>query len=179
MSYEKSSAQNFTNHFWHICSVTALFPYSAQIFCCIFTFTEIIKHNILKIFLFPSIFSIKMAIQKFTNFDFLKMHADMTVVTIQSNKIVLNEMKDNWALLEASCKKHWMNFLANPVCGCIQPHGATIIIPACLQTRTSSSVLWTTVSKIGTPDECIRSFLQSLVELSWGQKGAQGRCLPA
>ena len=36
-----------------------------------------------------------MAIQKFTNFDFLKMHVDVTVVTIQSNKIVLNEMKDN------------------------------------------------------------------------------------
>ena len=38
-----------------------------------------------------------MAAQKFTNFDkfFKKMHADMTSVTIQSNKIVLNEVKDN------------------------------------------------------------------------------------
>ena len=46
--------------------------------------------------LFPSIFSIKMAAQKFTNFDgFLKIHADMTAVTIQSNKIVSNEVKDN------------------------------------------------------------------------------------
>ena len=37
-----------------------------------------------------------MATQKFTNFDkFLKVHADMTVVAIQSNKIVSNEVKDN------------------------------------------------------------------------------------
>ena len=43
-----------------------------------------------------SIFNIKMAIQKLTNFDvFLKMHADMTAVTIQSNKIVSHEVKDN------------------------------------------------------------------------------------
>ena len=47
--------------------------------------------------MFSSIFSIKMATQKLTNFDkfFKKMHADMTVVTMQSNKIVLNEVKDN------------------------------------------------------------------------------------
>ena len=37
-----------------------------------------------------------MATQKFTNFEvFLKMHADMTTVTIQSNKLVSNEIKDN------------------------------------------------------------------------------------
>ena len=37
-----------------------------------------------------------MAAYKFTNFDtfFLKMHADMTTVTVQSNKIVSNEVKD-------------------------------------------------------------------------------------
>ena len=35
-----------------------------------------------------------MAAQKFINFDFL-MHPDVTAVTIQSNKIVLNEVKDN------------------------------------------------------------------------------------
>ena len=36
-----------------------------------------------------------MATQKFTNFDkFFLMHVDMTVVTIQSNKIILNEIKD-------------------------------------------------------------------------------------
>ena len=29
----------------------------------------------------------------------------MTAVTIQSNKIVLNEIKDNWALLEPSYRK--------------------------------------------------------------------------
>ena len=43
-----------------------------------------------------STFNIKMAVQKFTNFDkLLKMHADITVVTMQSNKIVSNEVKDN------------------------------------------------------------------------------------
>ena len=42
------------------------------------------------------IFSIKMAAQNFTNFvKFFLMHADMTAVTIQSNKIALNEVKDN------------------------------------------------------------------------------------
>ena len=30
------------------------------------------------------------------------MHADMTAVTIQSNKIVSNEVKDNEALLQSS-----------------------------------------------------------------------------
>ena len=51
----------------------------------------------LKMLLFSSIFSIKMATQKFTNFDkfYFKMHADMTAVTVQFNKIVLNEVKDN------------------------------------------------------------------------------------
>ena len=47
--------------------------------CCLFSFD----------------FNIKMATQKFTNFDkFFKMHVDMTAVIIQSNKIVLNEVKD-------------------------------------------------------------------------------------
>ena len=37
-----------------------------------------------------------MATQRFTNFDkFFKTHAAMTAVTIQSNKIVSNEVKDN------------------------------------------------------------------------------------
>ena len=36
-----------------------------------------------------------MAAQKFTSFDVFLMHVDMTAVTIQSNKIVLNEVKDN------------------------------------------------------------------------------------
>ena len=37
-----------------------------------------------------------MVTQKFTSFDVVfKMHADMTAVTIQSNKIVLNEIADN------------------------------------------------------------------------------------
>ena len=37
-----------------------------------------------------------MATQKFTNFDkFVLMHADVTAVTIQSNKIISNEVKNN------------------------------------------------------------------------------------
>ena len=37
-----------------------------------------------------------MATQKFTNFGkFFLMHADMTAVTIQSNKNVSNEVKEN------------------------------------------------------------------------------------
>ena len=70
-SSEKSPARNFANHFWHVQSVTAPSPYTAQIFSCfsyVFTLLEIIKHNMLKM-LFSSIFSSKMAIQKFTNFD--------------------------------------------------------------------------------------------------------------
>ena len=48
-----------------------------------------------------------MATQKFTNFDklFLKTHANITAVTIQSNKIVLNEIKDNYGLQEAANRK--------------------------------------------------------------------------
>ena len=55
-----------------------------------------------------------MATQKFTNFDTLKMHADMTAFTIQSNKLVANEIKDNQVLSEPSYGKNPMNFLANP-----------------------------------------------------------------
>ena len=44
-----------------------------------------------------------MATQKFTNFDkFVLMHADVTAVTIQSNKIIWNELNKNYALLEPS-----------------------------------------------------------------------------
>ena len=40
---------------------------------CVFTFLEILKHNTMKMFHFSSILNIKMAAQKFTNFDkFLK-----------------------------------------------------------------------------------------------------------
>ena len=51
----------------------------------------------LKCYFFPAPFNIKMATQNSPILiSFLKkMHADMTVVTIQSNKIVLNEVKDN------------------------------------------------------------------------------------
>ena len=40
------------------------------------------------------IFNIKMAAQKFYFANLKKMHVDM-IVTIQSNKVVLNEVKDN------------------------------------------------------------------------------------
>ena len=44
-----------------------------------------------------------MPTQKFTNFDKLfLMHAYMTAFTIQSNKAVLNEVKDNKALQQPS-----------------------------------------------------------------------------
>ena len=39
----------------------------------------------------------------------------MTPVTIQSNKIVSNEVKDNEVLLEPSYRKKQMNVLANPI----------------------------------------------------------------
>ena len=42
----------------------------------------------------------------FTDLIFLKkMHTDMTAVTIESNKIVSNEVKDNWVLLQPSYGK--------------------------------------------------------------------------
>ena len=43
------------------------------------------------------------------------MHTDMTAVTIQSSKIVLNEVKDSKALLEPSYGKKQTNLLANPI----------------------------------------------------------------
>ena len=39
----------------------------------------------------------------------------MTAVTMQSNKIVLNEVKDNYALLEPSYRKNVMDIWANPI----------------------------------------------------------------
>ena len=59
---------------------------------------------------------IKMATQKFTNFDkFFLNHVALTAVTIQSHKIALNEVKDSEALLEPSYGKKQMNFLADAV----------------------------------------------------------------
>ena len=73
LSMWKFPAWNFTNNFWHIRSVTES-SYTAQIFyflyfSCFFTLLEIIKHNVLKMLLFSSIFNIKIAKQKLTNFD--------------------------------------------------------------------------------------------------------------
>ena len=55
-------------------------------------------------------FNIKMATQKFTIFDkilfvFFLMHTDMTSVTIQSNKIVSNEVKDSYSQLTGGKKE--------------------------------------------------------------------------
>ena len=48
--------RNFANHFWHVQSVTAPSPYTAQIFslhfCCVFTFLETRKHNMPKCCIF-------------------------------------------------------------------------------------------------------------------------------
>ena len=46
-----------------------------------------------------------MATQKYTYFDFFKIHADMTAVTIQYNKIVPNEVKDNLTTMRAILRK--------------------------------------------------------------------------
>lgn len=57
-------------------------------FSCAFTFLEIKKcsaSNVLCVFFHSNI---KMTAQKFILFDFFKMQADMTIITIQSNKIV-------------------------------------------------------------------------------------------
>ena len=76
-----------------------LFPTLHKSFCafpCIFTFLEIVKHSMLKMLLFSSIFNIKMATQKFTNFDKSFLNARRyDSCHIQSNKIVSNEVKDN------------------------------------------------------------------------------------
>lgn len=57
-----------------------------------------------------------MATQKFTTFDkYFLIHADKTAVTVQSSKIVSNEVKDKQALLEPSYRKIQMNYLVNPI----------------------------------------------------------------
>ena len=43
------------------------------------------------------------------------MHTGTIAVTIQSNKIVSNKVKDNKAQLETSYGKKQMSFLANPI----------------------------------------------------------------
>ena len=43
------------------------------------------------------------------------MHTSITAVTIKSNKICLNEIKDNEALLEPSYGKKTKNFVACPI----------------------------------------------------------------
>ena len=67
---------------------------------------------------FPSTFSIKMATQKFTNFDqfFFFMYTDMTAVTITiKKKLISNEVKNNLAILEPSYGKKQMRLLAKPI----------------------------------------------------------------
>ena len=88
-SSEKSPARNFANHF-----LTQSISHSTFCIHCtsLFTFLEIIKPNMLKMCIF---FHMKMAAQKFTNFVFFLMHADMPAVTIRSKEIVSNAVKDN------------------------------------------------------------------------------------
>ena len=101
LSSEKSAAGNLAATLTHLVSHSIFSTCCTNLFLCfscIFTFLKVIKHNI-PIMLFSFMFNIKVAIQKFTNLvSFLKMHADITVVTIPSNKIILNEIKDNWGL---------------------------------------------------------------------------------
>ena len=61
-----STRRGTFNHTWHFIHT----PHKSFLcFSCIFTFLEIIKHNMPKILLFSSTFNSKMATQKFTNFD--------------------------------------------------------------------------------------------------------------
>ena len=72
-SSERFAAQNFANHFWHVrVSHSTFSTHCTNLFLrfsCVFTFLEIIKHNMPKMLFFSSIFNIKMATEKFTNFD--------------------------------------------------------------------------------------------------------------
>ena len=96
---KQETARNFANHFWHARSITAPSPYTAQIFfVCfshVFTFLEIIKHDMPKMCsFFPS--SILKWLHK--NSPILMVSLDAcwwTAIAIQSNKIVLSEVKDN------------------------------------------------------------------------------------
>ena len=62
-------------------------------------------------------FNIKIAAQKFTNFDTFFMHTDMTAVTIQSNKILLKVKKTKHYYSHRT--EELDNFLANPI---LLPH---------------------------------------------------------
>ena len=96
---------------WEICSTKLLKPLLTRSispstfsihctnlflrFSYVFTFLEIIKHNMPKMLLFSSIFNVKMATQKFTNFDkfFFLMYADMTAVTYNLTKLFRMKLK--------------------------------------------------------------------------------------
>ena len=45
-----------------------------------------------------------MATQKFTNFDFFLILADVTAVLVQANTVVSNDVKDNYVPLQPSYK---------------------------------------------------------------------------
>ena len=65
-------------------------------FSCVYTFLEIIEHTIPQMLLLLFHLENWSGYTKFTNFDFFfLMHADMMAVTKQSNKVVLNEVKDD------------------------------------------------------------------------------------
>ena len=48
------------------------------------------------------------------------MHTDMTAVTIQSNRVVSTEARDNGALLEPLGRENYVGFLANLAHGVIK-----------------------------------------------------------
>ena len=90
-----------TQHLLHLLHKSFFFFFLH--FNCIFTFLEIIKHKCVEHVAFSFILNIKMAINNSLISIFKKKkYTDTTAVTIQSNKIVSNEVKDNWVLLEPS-----------------------------------------------------------------------------
>ena len=54
--------------------------------------------------IFSSIFNLETATQKFTNFDFFLILADVTAVLVQANTVVSNDVKDNYVPLQPSYK---------------------------------------------------------------------------
>ena len=78
--------------FWHIWSVISPSTFSIHFKYLSWNNKEWSAKNVAHFLLYSIL---KWFHKNFTNFDFLKIHTDTTAVTIQSNKIVSNEFKDN------------------------------------------------------------------------------------
>ena len=91
-SREKSPAWNFTNHFWYLWSVTAPSPYKSFFVFQLHFYLPWNKTLYAKNVAFLKIWLHKNSPILISSF---LMQADMTAITIQSNEIVLNEVKDN------------------------------------------------------------------------------------